>query len=231
MNEITLAAETGRPLGSRPAGRLRADGKVPGVLYGKGTEPTPLVVDWRELRHALTTEAGLNAVINLEVGGETKLTIVKEMQRHPVKRNVLHVDFIVIDRDKPIEVEVPIHLHGEAKEVLDAQGVVDQTMHTLTVLAKPGAIPNELTVDISGLTLDAPIRVSDIALPDGVITELDPEEVVVSGQITRAAIEDEEVAEGEEGAEGETAEGDAGEGDQPGGGDDAGEPAGDDASE
>jgi large subunit ribosomal protein L25 len=227
MNEVTLTAETGRPLGSRPAGRLRAEGKIPGVLYGKGSEPTPVVVDWRDLRHALTTEAGLNAVINLNVDGDTKLTIVKEMQRHPVKRNITHVDFIVIDRDKEIEVEVPIRLEGEAKAVLDAQGVVDQTMHTLTVLAKPGSIPNELVVDISGLTIDEPVRVSAIALPEGATTEVDPEEVVASGQITRAAVEEE--TEAVEGEEGEGAEGEGAEASADGG--EAGDSAGDDATE
>jgi large subunit ribosomal protein L25 len=228
MNEVTLTAETGRPKGSRPSGRLRAEGKVPGVVYGKGVEPTALVVDRRDLRHALTTDAGLNAVINLEFDGQTKLTIVKDMQRHPVKRNVTHVDFVVIDRDVAIEVEVPIHLEGEAKAVLDSQGVVEQNLHTLTVLAKPGSIPNEFIVDISELSIDEPVRVSSIKLPAGVTTDVDPEEIIVSGQITRAAIEDEgEAAEGEAG---EDAEGEGGDAEASGGGE-ASDPAGDDASE
>ena len=88
MAEITLTAETGRTTGSRPSNRLRAEGKVPGVVYGLGGDPSPSPSTGGELRHALTTEAGLNALINLEVDGDTQLTIVKELQRHPVRRDV-----------------------------------------------------------------------------------------------------------------------------------------------
>ncbi len=104
MAEITLAAATGRTTGSRASGRLRGSGKVPATVYGLGNDPVAVAVDWRELRHALTTEAGLNALINLEVDGhQSELTIVKEMQRHPIKRSVLHVDFLRVSRDVAIE--------------------------------------------------------------------------------------------------------------------------------
>lgn len=220
MAEITLPAQTGRTTGTRPSKRLRGEGKVPGTVYGLGSDAVSVAVDWRSLRHALTTEAGMNALINLEIDGHaSELTIVKEMQRHPIKRNVLHVDFLRVSRDVAIEVEVPIVMIGEAEEVTRNEGIVEQALFHLTVKAKPGSIPNELTADISGLTIGDAVRVSDIALPDGVETDADPEEPVVIGQAPR--VEEPEVAEGEE------AEGEEGEGAAEGAAEGGGEPAGD----
>ena len=213
MAEITLAATTGRTTGSRASGRLRASGKVPATLYGLSGDPVAVAVDWRELRHALTGEAGLNALINLEVDGhESALTIVKEMQRHPIKRNVLHVDFLRVSRDQAISVEVPVVLHGEAAAVREG-GVVDQGLYFLHVAAKPADIPNEITVDITGLSIGDAIRVGDLQLPAGATTDVDPEETVVSAAMAQSA--EASPAEGDEG-EGEGAEG---EGDAEAGGD------------
>src|SRR5580765_8429350 len=145
MAEITLPAHTGRLTGSRPSGRLRAEGKIPATVYGLGGDAVSVSVGWRDLRHALTTEAGMNALINLEIDGHaSELTIVKDLQRHPIKRSVLHVDFLRVSRDVAIEVEVPIVLVGEAEQVTRDGGTVDQVMFSLTVKAKPGSIPNEL---------------------------------------------------------------------------------------
>src|SRR5258706_4224757 len=184
MAEITLPAHTGRSTGSAPSNRLRGEGKVPATVYGLGTDAVSVSVDWRELRHALTTDAGMNALINLEIDGHaTELTIVKEMQRHPIKRNVLHIDFLRVSRDIAIEVEVPIVLTGEAEEVMRNGGIVEQALFHLTVKAKPGSIPNELTADITNLTIGESIRVSELVLPPAVETEVDPEEPVVIGQV------------------------------------------------
>src|SRR4051812_560496 len=150
MAEITLPARSGRPTGSRPSNRLRGEGKVPATVYGLGTSAISVTVDWRELRHALTTEAGMNALINLEIDGHaSELTIVKEMQRHPIRRSVLHVDFLRVSRDVAIEVDVPILLAGEAEEVSRNEGVIEQVLFNLTISAKPGSIPNEIDVDVS----------------------------------------------------------------------------------
>ena len=209
MAEITLPAHSGRTTGTRPSKRLRAEGKVPGTVYGLGSDAVSVSVDWRELRHALTTEAGMNALINLEIDGHaSELTIVKEMQRHPIKRTVLHVDFLRIDRDVAIEVEVPITMEGEAEQVMREGGLVEQALFHLTVKAKPGSIPNELTIDISSLTIGESLRVSDLALPPGVETDVDPEEAVAIGQAPQAVeLPEEEAAEGEEGEEGAEGEG------------------------
>lgn len=230
MAEIILQAIPRPPQGTRPARRLRNEGKIPGVVYGLGADPIPLTVEWRELRAALITEQGLNAVINLEVDGQQMPTLLKDMQRHPVRRNILHVDFIRVDLDKTVEVEVAIHLEGEAKHVADDNGVVDQVLTSLLIIAKPADIPAGLTIDISGLEIGSAMRVGDIALPAGVTTSVDPEEAVVtaSHQVSDAvaagdaaetgdaeAVADAEDAEGADSADG----GDATEGDAPEGGD------------
>jgi len=215
--DVKLNATSGRATGSAHSRRLRASGSVPGVLYGLGQEPLPLTVDWADLRRALTTEAGLNALITLEVDGSTNLTLVKDIQRHAVRRDVMHVDFIAVDPDATITVEVPVVLIGDADEVANEGGIVDQLLYMLTVDAKPDSIPNELEVDVSGLTLTETIKVSDIVLPAGVTTEVDPEEAVAVGQIVRATLAEEAAPtdisdeDGEAvGGEGDTADGAAG---------------------
>jgi large subunit ribosomal protein L25 len=211
MAEITLPVEAGRPRGTRPARRLRGEGKVPAVVYGRGIEATPVVVEWKALRTALTTEAGLNALIDLQMDGSTQLSIVKELQRDPVHHTVIHVDFLLISREEAIEVDVPIVIEGEAEKVLRADGLVEHVLNALTVLAKPGDIPNELVVDVSELDLGDTIRVGDVALPAGVTASLDADEPVVTTTITSAGLaeEEEEEAEEGEGVEGEAAEGEA----------------------
>jgi len=208
--DVTLTVEPGRELGTRPSKRLRAKGLVPATVYGQGSEPTSVSVSWTDLRKALTTEAGLNALITLTIEGQAEsLSIIKDLQRHPTRRDVLHVDFQLIDREEELTVEVPINLVGLAKAVEAKKGTVDQLMFTLTIQAKPGFIPTALEADINELDVGTAVRVAQIALPDGVSTEIDDDEVVVQGSQSRATIE--EPTEGEEGEEGEAGEGEAGE--------------------
>ena len=141
------------------------------------------------------------------------MSIVKDIQRHPVRRDVTHVDFLRIDPKQDVTVDVPIVMIGEAKEVTDADGMVDQNMFSLSVSAAPDNIPNELEIDISDLTVGDSKRVGDISLPIGVTTDVDPEETVAVGMITRSTLEAmaadeaaEAAAEAAE-AEGEFAEG------------------------
>lgn len=185
---VTLTAETGRPTGSRNANRLRAEGKIPAVVYGLGKEPMPVVVPWSDLRKALTTDAGTNALIELTIDGESNLSIVKEMQRHPVRRDVTHVDFMLIDRNAPLSVDVPIVLEGRAEKVEAMKGMIDQLMYTLQVKARPGSIPNELVGDVSALEIGTSLKVSEVALPEGVTTDVDPDGQVAIGSPTRSTI-------------------------------------------
>ena len=189
MSEIVLPADTTRKTGTRPSRRLRREKRVPAVVYGLSQDAVSIDVAWVDLREALTTDAGVNAVIHLEIGGEKQMSIVKDIQRHPVRRDVTHVDFLRIDPDQDVTVDVPLVMIGEAKEVTDADGMVDQNLFSLTVNAAPDNIPNELEVDISALTIGDSLRVADIVLPAGVTTEVDPDETVAIGMITRSTLE------------------------------------------
>ncbi|MDP9453011.1 MAG: 50S ribosomal protein L25 [Actinomycetota bacterium] len=217
MAEVALRAEVGRSLGSRGSRRLRAEGKIPAVVYGHGIEPVAVAVQRRDLRAALTTEAGMNALIDLEVDGRQHLTIVRDLQRDPIRNRVTHVDFILVNRDEVMTVEVPVEVTGSAEEVRRESGTVDQVMFSLTVSATPGNIPNEFVVDVTGMAVGDTVRVGDLRMPSGVTTEVDPEEPVVVAQISRTTLEAEELdAEAAAGAEagggegGEAAEGNAG---------------------
>jgi large subunit ribosomal protein L25 len=184
--DLVLVAATGRETGTRPARRMRREGNVPGTLYGLGRDAETIAVAWRDLRRVLTTEAGVNAFIQLEVDGRRQATLVKEIQRHPVRRDVVHIDFLRVDPKKTIDVEVSIELVGEAEGVTRAGGIVQQLLHSLIVSTKPDNIPNSLQLDVSELTLDTDLRVRDIVLPAGVDTDADPDDVVVQGLITSA---------------------------------------------
>lgn len=203
MATVSVAAETGREIGSRPSRRLRRSGRVPAVLYGQGAEPLAVSVAYADLRAALSTDAGLNALIALDVAGEQHLSIVKDLQRHPVRREVLHVDFLRIDPESEISAEVPLVLTGEPKKVTQASGMVDQVMHRVPVRAKIADLPSEITADVSNLEVGMSLRVSDIGFPPGVSAADDPEAPFAVGLITRStkeylrqqkALEDEEAA-------------------------------------
>ena len=165
------------------------------MVYGLGGESVSVAVDARELRSALTTEAGLNALLTLDVEGDRQLSLVKELQHHPVRNEVIHVDFIRVDADVAVEVEVRVVLEGEATAVSNEDGVVDQVAFTVAVLAKPESIPNELTVDISEMVLGDTVRTGDLELPEGVELAGDSEELVASTSIRVMEIEEPEVDE------------------------------------
>ena len=192
MSEYKLAAEPRQAAGKGPARRARAAGRVPAVLYGHGIEPIPLAVGGRDLRAALTSESGLNALISLDVDGQRHLAMARQLQRHPVRRTVDHVDFVIVRRDEIVSAEVNVHLVGEAQEVERADGLVEQQLFSLVVHAKPADIPNALEVDITELSIGDAIRVGDLKLPAGVTTEVDPDDTVVAGQASRVAAEVEE---------------------------------------
>lgn len=188
-NTATLTAEVGRETGSAASRRLRAADRIPAVLYGHGMQPVSLSVARRDLRVALSGPAGQNTILSLNVGGTSYTAIVKEMQRHPVRRNVAHVDFIQIDLSEEITVNVPVHLTGNAKAVLSAGGLVDPAVDTLEVRSTPANVPNEILIDITDMTPDSVIRLSDIAMPNGVVALGDPEMPVVTVLMSRAASE------------------------------------------
>lgn len=206
MPEITLEARPGRVTGSAESNRLRAQGRIPAVIYGHGTEALPVSVDARELRAALSTEAGLNQLLNLQVGSSSHLTLARELQRHPVRNTLSHVDFLIVRRDEVVTADVPLILVGEAKEVERQGGLVEQPVTSIAVRATPDRIPHAIEIDITNLNVGDSVRVSDLDLPEGVVTEVDSEEAVVTTELSAAALEPEEAAaegEGEGEAEGE----------------------------
>ncbi|MCQ3813694.1 MAG: 50S ribosomal protein L25 [Acidimicrobiia bacterium] len=205
-DQLLLNATRGRPEGTRASRRLRRQGNVPAIIYGLDREPVSVSVAWSDLRLALNTDAGINALITLRIDGEEQLSIVKDLQRHPVRREVIHVDFLRVTTDQEIEVDVPLVLVGEALEVTRANGMVDQTMYSLAVSAKPADVPDEIEVDISGLSLGDSIKVASLTLPSGVVTSIDPEEAVATSLVTRSTREAMAAAEAraeEKSAEGE----------------------------
>ncbi len=195
MPEVTLAAEAGRETGTRPTRRLRTQGKIPAVVYGHGSEPMPIAVGAREFQIAMSGEAGLNTLLSLVVGQDNFLTLARDIQHHPFKNVVTHVDFLIVRRDEVISAEVSINLVGEPIEVQHGDGIVDQQLYTLHIKAKPADIPPSVDIDISGLTIGGSLHVSDITMPRGVELETDLEATVVAGQPPRVQATAEEGAE------------------------------------
>lgn len=186
MANASLSAELGRATGSAASRRLRGEDKIPGVLYGHGMQPVSLSVARRDLRSALSGPAGVNTIIDLSVGGNTYPAIVKELQRHPVRRTVSHIDFQQISMTEEIVVSVPLNLSGTAKAVVAEGGLVDAAVDTIDVRTTPSAMPNEILVDITNMTVNDVIHLRDLALPAGVTAVGDPELVVVTVLTTRA---------------------------------------------
>lgn len=206
--EVTLKADTGRESGTRASRRLRRQGRVPAIVYGRGSEPVSVSVDKRELNAALSTEAGRNVLINLEVEGapESALTLARELQRDPVRGDLLHVDFVAISRFEAIEANVPVHLIGESPAV--GMGMIIES-HAMSVVVSclPTEVPSALEVSLESMAeVGDAIRAGDIDIPEGVVLLTEPEEsiaVVVPPPVV--ALEgEEEAVEGEgEAVEGE----------------------------
>jgi large subunit ribosomal protein L25 len=186
--ELVLTADPTRTTGTRPSRRLRREGRIPAVVYGMGSDPVSIAVDWRELRACLKTDAGVNAVIHLDIDGARHLSIVKDIQRHPVRRDVIHVDFLRVDPTAQVSVEVPVLIEGNAKKIAALQGIVDQQMFTMTVSSRPDQIPNEIVIDVDDLDIGDVITVGDVPLPAGVTAISDAGATVVQGSATRSTI-------------------------------------------
>ena len=201
MSNTKLAAQPRNAAGSAAARRLRTEGHIPGVLYGHGMTPLSLTVERRELRLALSGPAGSNTVLALEVGGKSYPAVIKELQRHPIKRTVSHIDFLQVNMNEEITVNVPLHITGEAKAVIAEGGLVDPSVDTIEVTCTPTNMPAEFVVDVTDLQPHQVIRLSDLKMPKGVTANGDPDMPIVTVMTTAAA-----TAEAAEGGEGEAAE-------------------------
>jgi large subunit ribosomal protein L25 len=200
MPETTVVAQTGRLTGSAASRRLRAEGRIPGVLYGHGMAPISLSVERRDLRHALSGAGGANTLLRLSVDGKTYPAIVKDMQRHPIRRTVSHIDFIQVSLNEEITISVPVRLEGEAKAVLDEGGLVDPAVDTIEVVCTPSTMPTEIVIDITEMQPGDVIRLADVTLPKGTTASGDPDMAVVT-TMAGSFVEAEEPAEAEEAVE------------------------------
>lgn len=198
--------------GSAESRRLRRQGLIPGVLYGRD-DPIAISIPERDLRSALTTRGGLNAVLDVVVdgdGGKTHSSVLKEYQQDKIRGHITHVDLQEVRLDQPIHATVPVTLHGEAAGVKEG-GVLTQVTSEVNVEALPMEVPEHLEADISEMQIGDTLRLSAIKVPDGVTLLDDPEEIVLAS-VTQPRTEDEPETTPEAGAE--PAEGEAAEGDE-----------------
>jgi large subunit ribosomal protein L25 len=207
----TLSLTARGPEGSRSARRLRRAGSVPGVLYGGGDQPAHFSVDARTLRNTLA-HSGAILQVSLD-GGKQSPVLVKDVQRHPVRGDVVHVDLLRVRMDETIQTTVVLELTGaDAAPGVVEGGVLTQETRELNIEALPGDIPDAIAHDVSGLEMNATLLLSAIAAPRGVTFLDDPEETVVATitpptlEPVEEEIETETEIVGEEGAEGEEAE-------------------------
>jgi large subunit ribosomal protein L25 len=212
--QIALNAQTGRELGSSSSRRLRREGRIPAVVYGLESDPLAVSVEYSEARLALTGDAGLNALLNLTIDGNDQLCLVKDIQRHIVRDEVSHIDFIRVDPNADFELEIPLILVGESKAVANLSGMVDQALFSVVISTKPTSIPNEIEVDISEMEVGESIRVADLKFPEGVKAAMAAETTVATAVVTRSTLDamraDEEAEAAEVAEAGAPADGDAG---------------------
>ena len=203
MGEVTFEVEARDSRGKGAARKLRAQGLVPGVVYGGGREATAIAVDAAGLERLLErSHSGVNTLIDLAgntpVAGRT--VMAKELQREAVRGSLTHVDFYEIDLTHKMEVDVPIHLVGTPEGVV-LGGVLDQQIREITLLCMPNAIPDEIEADVSGMELGDSLHISDLTVPTGIEFATDDSLTVATVLVPRGLKDGEgeaEVAEGEE---------------------------------
>ncbi len=174
MAENALSAELREGTGKGVNRKLRAQGRIPAVLYGMQEETKSIVLDPHALNRLLhKSGAGLNTLIDLSVAGRNQTVLVKSLQRDPVSGAYLHVDFYRLDLTRKITVAVPVHLVGRPKG-LESGGILDHPMREIEVECLPTAIPERIDVDVSALEVGDSLHVSDLVLPEGVALKTDP---------------------------------------------------------
>ena len=214
MKQISLAASARQDTGKGPARRVRAKGMIPGTVYGPAIKPLNVSVTEADLRTAMRAQSGGISVFDLDIDGDKKKVLLRDVQRHPVTSHVVHVDFHAISMDKPIHISVPIHFVGTPIGLKEG-GIQQVTMRDLEIACLPTNIPEIVEIDVSGLAIGDSIHVSDLNVPNvEVLAEARRTVVVISAptvvktteEEAAEAAEAEEAAEGEEGAEGEAGE-------------------------
>ncbi|MFI1167084.1 50S ribosomal protein L25/general stress protein Ctc [Streptomyces sp. NPDC020801] len=189
MSEVKITAATRTEFGKGAARRIRRDNKVPGVLYGHGSDPLHLTLPGHDLLLALRTP---NVLISLDIDGKSnELAIPKSVQRDPLKGFLEHVDLLLVKRGEKVTVEIPVHAEGE---LAPGGNLLEHVLNALPVEAEATHIPEAVTVSVEGLSAGASIHAKDITLPNGVTLAVEEDAVVLQVLAAQA----EEVAEGEE---------------------------------
>ena len=221
MQQETLRATKRETSGSRDSRRLRRQGRVPAVVYGTNIDTRAVQVESRALYGVLRTEAGLNAIIELDIDGSTLLAIAREIQRDPIRGDITHLDFIEVRLDTAIDAEVGIDYIGIPEGVKNEGGIVETLEASIVISALPNAIPSAIEVNIEHLEIHDTITVSDLPVIEGVTYQLESDRTLLTVLLPAAEVEP-EVLEGEEGEEGEGEEGEGDAGDDAGSSEDEG---------
>ncbi len=220
MERVKLEVRPRPETGTRPSRRLRKQGSIPGVLYGSGKEPQPIAIDEHDLRLALSTDAGLHAILDVTFEGKRRphIAILKDHQLDTVRHTVTHVDLQEIRLDEPIDSTVSIVVEGTSVGVKQG-GLLDVLTHEVTVHGLPADIPEHLTLDVTPLGIGDHGRVADLTVPETVTVLDDPDNIVcavLAPRVVEEVVEEEAAAEAavpaEPGLVGEEAEGGAGQG-------------------
>jgi large subunit ribosomal protein L25 len=200
--EVTLRAEKREEHGKEAARRLRGKGRVPAVLYGKGAESVSLSLEAHEATLLFETISVENTIIGLDIAGEKKPVpaLIREVQAHPYRPVLYHVDFYRIREGETLEVQIPVHVTGVPEGVRTSGGVLQQSIHEVLVRCLPTEIPSSIDIDVSHLGIGDSVHVSDIHLAEGVEILLDPDQVVCAVAVPRAVVPAPEAPEPEEGA-------------------------------
>jgi large subunit ribosomal protein L25 len=201
----TLTVDERSERGSRATRRLRREGLVPGVVYGGGSgDCVSFKVDWRALRAVLVDGS---ALIDLEVGGSKRPVIVKDQQLHPVRDEVMHIDLLEVRLDETIQTQVGVQIGGvEEAPGIKEGGVLEHVTHQLNIEALPTAIPDSITVDVSGMEIAATMHLSELDPPEGVTFLDDPDETIIATIVVPTEVEEPEEIEEETELVGEEAE-------------------------
>ena len=189
MATASLNATPRSETGTGVARKIRQGGHVPGIIYGHGRAPQALAINTRELERLLSQVNAASTIIELSFDGSTARTLIREIQRHPFKRSILHVDFQELVAGEKVTVSVPLRFIGTAEGVRNAGGILEEVMHQLHIRVDPSAIPDHIHVDVTNVTIGHSLHVGDIVLPEGVTVLDDADATLCVVAVPRAIAE------------------------------------------
>ncbi len=216
MNEFELVAEARTDVGKGASRRLRRDGKLPGIVYGTGKEASMITLQHNTVMHNLEHEAFYSQILSLKTGSETESVVLKDLQRHPYKRTLLHIDLLRVDANETLTMRIPLHYINEEKctGVKNEGGIISHLMTDIDIVCLPKDLPEYIEVDMLEVALNDTLHLSDLKLPEGVeihallhggddsqpVASVHAPKVVASDEAEDAAAAAEEAAEGAEAA-------------------------------